>query len=176
MPSTCEGVWLPDGTVRCFVEEFRYTSDYALSVDHIIPQSQGGTDDPANLHEVHLGCQNRQGGYIGGQRAVELGVGWHAPGARSRGGKIGGKIGGKRTAELGVGAHAPGAASRAGKRAVGLGVGIHAPGMQSRGGRRTAELGVGIHAPGAKSRGSKTANHNRWHVNRGITSPGCELC
>jgi hypothetical protein len=60
----CEGVWLPDGTTKCFVEKFRHESDYELSQDHIVPRSYGGTDEPSNLHMTHVGCQNRQGGYI----------------------------------------------------------------------------------------------------------------
>jgi len=51
----------------------------------------------------------------------------------------------------------------------------------ARGGRKTRELGVGIFSPEldhAKitSEGWKKGLHNRWHVNRGITKPGCKWC
>lgn len=101
MEEACEGVWLPDGTVRCFVEEFRYKKDYRLSEDHIVPRSRPLGDCPGhgkvpcpihdrpdNLHDTHRGCQQRQGGYI----TAEMGVGVHAPGVASRGGLIGGKV------------------------------------------------------------------------------------
>jgi hypothetical protein len=81
-----------------------------------------------------------------GRKAVELGVGAHAPGVASEGGRKGGT----KIVELGVGIHAPGVASEGGRK----------------GGKKAAELGVGFHAPGVGSKGgkkgSKTTNSQKW--------------
>ena len=121
MPTKCEGVLIPPNfdSPTCFLEEFRFPSDYTMSEDRIIPGALGGAYEPANLHLVHLGCQRRQGPRVRN---------WVDPKASVRGGK------------------------------------------------RTVKLGVGAFAPGAAARAAKIRNHNRWHVNRGITSPGCEFC
>jgi len=72
----CQGVLVPDGTRHCFVEErgmgkrteFRAFKKDPLSpsVDHFIPRSMGGDDDPENLHIVHWYDQLVQGGLIQG--------------------------------------------------------------------------------------------------------------
>jgi hypothetical protein len=134
-----------------------------MHVHHRIPISKGGTDDPTNLYvcspsfhrwKWHNGEEfiewASEGGRKGGTKVTELGVGFHAPGMASKGGKKGGINGGKK----------------GGKRAAELGVGAHAPGMTSKGGTKTAELGVGIHAPGMQSKGGKkggkTAISQKW--------------
>lgn len=70
----CAGVWIPTideldfptgGKFVCFINEFKYSGDYIISTDHILPSSMGGTDIPENLHQVHFGCQSRQGGRLG---------------------------------------------------------------------------------------------------------------
>ena len=72
----CEGVLIPDGTRHCFVverglgkrNEFHAIKRGKLSpsVDHFLPKSMGGTDDPENLHIVHWYDQLVQGGLIQG--------------------------------------------------------------------------------------------------------------
>jgi len=43
------------------------------SVDHIIPVSQGGTDDPANLRLAHLGCNMRRSNKGGNEQLALVG-------------------------------------------------------------------------------------------------------
>ncbi|WP_425248691.1 HNH endonuclease [Auritidibacter ignavus] len=35
-----------------------YNDDYAASLDHIIPRSKGGSDDPSNLRTAHRICNS----------------------------------------------------------------------------------------------------------------------
>ena len=43
------------------------------SVDHIIPRSLGGTDDPANLRLAHWGCNQKRGNRGGGEQLALVG-------------------------------------------------------------------------------------------------------
>ena len=45
----------------------------------------------------------------------------------------------------------------------------------SKAGKRTHELHP-EHAQVAGSKGGRKGSHMRWHVSRGIASPGCGLC
>jgi len=115
-----------------------------------------------------------------GRKAAELGLGIHAPGMQSKGGKIGGT----KSAELGLGVHARSAEQmtedgrKGGAKAAELGVGAHAPGMASKGRTKQVELGVGVHAPGVRSKGGKNGgkitSSQRWMclVTGHISTPG----
>ena len=41
-------------------------------VDHILPRSMGGTDDPANLRVTHPFCNNSRGPHVGRSRCTVL--------------------------------------------------------------------------------------------------------
>lgn len=45
-----------------------------------------------------------------------------------------------------------------------------------RSGLQAVENKTGIHAPGFRHFVDPTANHKRWHVNRGIVNPQCKFC
>ena len=89
---------------------------------------------------------------------------------------------GKKTFELGVGVHAPGVRSAGGKKAAvtnqANSTSIFAPGMQSAGGKKSVELKLGCHAPGRQSaggkKGGKIVGNQRWQclVTGHITTPG----
>jgi hypothetical protein len=90
----------------------------------------------------------------------------------------------------GTGHFAPGEARRAGLRNVAINkskrLGIFDPKVCAQGGRtcglRHKANGTGIcgltleQRQAAGRRGGCTANHNRWHVKRGIVNVHCELC
>jgi hypothetical protein len=65
----CGGVLIPDGTRHCFVQERGQhpsgrsfnNRELSLSVDHVIPRSQGGAGGPTHL--VHYYDQCVQGGF-----------------------------------------------------------------------------------------------------------------
>jgi hypothetical protein len=48
-------------------------SDHGPSVDHIVPRSQGGSDDPANLRLAHWGCNRNRGAGGGGEQLALVG-------------------------------------------------------------------------------------------------------
>lgn len=41
--------------------ELRVPDPAAPTFDHLVPVSDGGTDDPANLRLAHLGCNSKRG-------------------------------------------------------------------------------------------------------------------
>jgi 5-methylcytosine-specific restriction endonuclease McrA len=45
----------------------------AGTVDHVIPQSQGGTHDPANLRAAHMGCNSVRGNRGGNEQLALIG-------------------------------------------------------------------------------------------------------
>lgn len=45
-----------------------YPDPLAASLDHVVPVSQGGTNDPANLRLVHLVCNLRRRHLGGGEQ------------------------------------------------------------------------------------------------------------
>ena len=51
----CDGAISPDATEH---------ADRA-SLDHIVPQSRGGSHDPSNLRMAHVGCNARRGDRVG---------------------------------------------------------------------------------------------------------------
>ena len=142
-------VLVPVGDVlatACFSDEFTEAWQWAMEDDHIIPQSQGGTDEPENHHLAHFGCQRRQGGRIGGRRRVEL------HGCNSPATSEGRRKGGFRRFEL----HG-------------------SPGTQegaSRGGSRSMEL----HGRPGTSDDFRKGAHVAWHVNRGVSNSNCSFC
>jgi 5-methylcytosine-specific restriction endonuclease McrA len=48
-------------------------ADLAPTIDHIIPQSLGGSDEPENLQTAHRACNREKGNTIGWRRATPLG-------------------------------------------------------------------------------------------------------
>lgn len=55
------------------VDPLATVRDEWASLDHIVPRSQGGTDDPANLRLAHYGCNVRRGNRGGGEQLALLG-------------------------------------------------------------------------------------------------------
>lgn len=45
----------------------------AATVDHVIPQSQGGTHEPANLRAAHMGCNSARSNRGGGEQLMLIG-------------------------------------------------------------------------------------------------------
>ena len=43
------------------------------SVDHIIPRSKGGSDDPVNLRLTHWGCNQKRGNRGGNEQLALVG-------------------------------------------------------------------------------------------------------
>jgi hypothetical protein len=48
-------------------------SELRPTLDHVIPRSQGGTDDAANLRIAHLICNSRRGAVGGGEQLALIG-------------------------------------------------------------------------------------------------------
>ena len=148
----CGGVLIPDGTRHCYVIEragqIRMTAKRLLiELDHIIPISLGGRED-GPTHPVHAYCQRVQGGKCGRWAQVNT----FTPEQQSEMARNGGR---SVTGEPRVRAGRAGAAALTTEQRV-------------RGGRAISS---------EQHRSNvRTANHNRWHVNRGIINQECGLC
>jgi hypothetical protein len=79
---------------------------------------------------------------------------------------------GRKTAELGIGIHAPGKQSKGGKKGgtktAELGVGIHAPGMQSKGSKTTNSQKWQSTDPNHPPFITNPGNLTKWQKARGI--------
>jgi hypothetical protein len=107
------------------------------------------------------------GGKIGGSSNVRSG---HLKSISSKGGLSGGfsngHINGLALAKAHKGVCAPGIAAKGGR--------IGGP----KAGKMAVESGQleGLRTPEHQSKAGRSANHNRWHVNRNIINPNCKLC
>jgi len=91
-----------------------------------------------------------------GKKSAELGNGFRKSGQA----KIAGGISGRKTKELGIGIHAEGMASLGGRTAVTLGRGIHAPGQKRKGALVTNSQVWESTVDGFRSTAGTVAMHN----------------
>lgn len=120
-----------------------------------------------------------EGGRLGGLKSVELRIGVHArsPEKRAEDSRKAGRknVESGHLARLRTHEHQVAAARAGGK----IGGKVKSA-AKTAARRKCKENGTGIFALGiAAKAGRKSAplnNHTRWHVNRGIVNPACELC
>lgn len=61
------------GICRKAIDVTKPAADGGPSIDHVIPWSMGGSDDPANLRLAHLTCNVRRGNRGGGEQLMLVG-------------------------------------------------------------------------------------------------------
>ena len=148
----------------CFVEERGIAAVLAgvvyangarplqTSQDHYLPSSRWPED--GRLHDVHLYCQNVQGGKI---RFTQLTPEQHSQRGRA------GAAASPFTTEQRV---------RGGRAAVAARTSEQRSRLSSGGGRA---LAASLTAE-QRSQLSYTRNHIRWHINREVVNGRCDLC
>jgi hypothetical protein len=193
----CGGVLVPDGDGwrrTCFVEERGLGESlkdvmYAdgkrplqLTIDHVIPKSQGGENGPTHL--AHLYCQAVQGGSIGGPIIAATFTSEHQSKACAARNKIhgnpatpescaeAGRIGGKRRVEL----HGPVGTPESARLGGLASAAALTPEQRSERSRRGAKIKAALQTPEQRRRHGKFLAHCRHHRDKGVIKEGCEFC
>jgi len=148
------------------------THPHAPEVDHIIPKTQHGGEEPENLRCACRSCNQQKLSYLDGELHLENFKMVPAPEdlvavmAATEAMRQGHLRGGRRTHEI-----YPELAIAAGCKAGligGCATNATTNGRKGNGGR------IGGHQGGLI--GGPIGRHNRWHLNRGRISSSCELC